>query len=478
MSSVGLDAPTFRNESMLNIGFSAEYAFTREEGITYTDPWALTELMSYDDNCMDTYLKGYSRSYYLRDFHQESIMRYNRLDPSPTIWNTNIVDKVKDEIRIELRDAGIAPVSLGVRTELDQVKFIGTSSAGYGYQGKKGEFKGRNHKKAMGIAKKMILDVHDLGREQIDQAIVNSTPYIGYTRTQLTNVFEKLKVRAVWGSPFHHIIAEGLSAQPIIEQVIQRSTFIHLGEDPTISVPRKITQLSRDYKWLYTYDWSTFDATTSRLEINLAFDVVESLTTFRHEEDHDAFKLMRELFIYKKVIAPDGGIYTVSTGVPSGSLWTNIIDSIVNKFRINYLWNVITGESMEDLETHGDDGVGGSDRFVPATQLAEEARKYGWELNPDKSVATNHAEQIEFLGRTTRGGLSKREVERCLRLLIFPEYPVESAQISAYRAESINEDVGRTSERISAIASSLKRKYGIAEEGDIPRHHKRYTGHW
>jgi len=474
--STKLDAHSFKNEGMFSIGFSKQYAFSREEGLTHTDPWVLNELLTYDENCEETYLKGYSRSYYLKDFHLESILKYNRPDPIASDWNMKIANKVKEEIRIELENSGIAPTSLGVRTELDQVQFVGSSSAGYGFLGKKGEQRGENHKRAMRIAKRMILDFHELDGEQFDQAIVDSTPYIGYTRTQLTNIFDKLKVRAVWGSPFQHIIAEGLSAQPFIEQVIKKSCFIHLGDDPIYSVPEKITQLNRDYKWIYTYDWSGFDNTTTRFEIDLAFDIIEYLMNFKNKEDRSAFILMRELFKYKKVVGPDGVVYTVNTGVPSGSYWTNIVDSIINKFRINYLWNIVSGQSMEDLDTHGDDGVGGSDIFVSIDSLAKEANKYGWTLNPDKCIAANHSDEIEFLGRKTSGGMSKRETDRCLRLLVFPEYPVESGRISAYRARSINEDVGGISERINVIANVLKRKYGVAEEHEVPRTHKRYTG--
>jgi hypothetical protein len=326
----------------------------------------------------------------------------------------------------------------------------------------------------MGRAKKMVLDYHDTQGKCVHDAIMRSTPYIGYTRTQLTDLTEKLKVRAVWGSPFQHIIAEGLSAQPFIEQIVLNETFIHIGGDPLVTVPALITSISLKYKYLYSYDWSRFDATCSKFEIDLAFEIIESLMLFREPEDKSAFDLMKELFKYKKVVGPNGGIYSVNTGVPSGSYWTTIIDSIINKFRINYLWTILTGKSIDELHTHGDDGIGGSNTFVSAWELSVEAFKYGWILNFDKSEVNVDASKAEFLGRTTTGGLSRRSVEKCLRLLVFPEYPVESPEISSYRATSIYEDVGRTSSKIGQVANSLLRKYGHTEEKDVPVLHKRF----
>lgn len=471
-------AQNFRDGPMYNIGYSRQYAFTREERITHVDAWSLQALQSIDANCLETYLKDYSRSYYVESFHTDSILQYNREDPHESVWNQTAFTKATDNIRMELRKANIKAVSLDVQTELDAVKYVSSSSAGYSYVGKKGPFKNKlernNHYKAICRAKKMVLEYHDQRGECIDDAIMNSTPHIGYTRTQLTNVTEKLKVRAVWGSPFHHILVEGLTAGPLLEEFKRKVTFYHIGQDPLFSVPALLTKISSEYKLIYAYDWSKFDSTASRKEIRTAFALVKELIIFKNKESENAFDLMVELFIYKKVVGPDGIVYSCNTGVPSGSYWTSIIDSIINKLRLDYLWIVLTGEPMESVFTHGDDAVGGSNRFLSLYDLAEEAIKYGWVLNPDKSAIETNASKVEFLGRTTSGGLSRRSIERCLQLLVYPEYPVESPLISSFRAQSLYEDVGRISERIGTVATSLLRKYGTPHEEDVPSHHRIY----
>jgi hypothetical protein len=474
-----IDIESFKTGPMYIIGTNKHYAFSREERVTHTDSYVLNVLKSIDPNCLETYLKDYSRSYYTQDFHLKAVLGFNNPEPDEKLWDNSKVKIVEEHMIKNLQKAGIKAVSLNPRTDLDGVSFVSSSSAGYGYQGKKGAYKDKesknNHYKAIKIAKKMALTYHEATKkgECINDAIMNSTPYIGYTRTQLTNILDKLKVRNVWGSPFHHIILEGLTAQPMIEQFVKKDSFIHIGGDPLQTVSDKIAQLNKDYIWMYTFDWSKFDSTCSRFEIRLAFKIIKQCLIFQTDEAEDAFDLMRELFIYKKVVGPDGNIYSSNVGVPSGSFWTNIVDSIINKFRIEYLWLISTGDLMEDLDTHGDDGVGGSNKYVSMESISVEAGKYGWILNADKSVVTRDMSIVEFLGRSSHGGWSRRSIEKCLRLLVFTEYPVESGSISSFRAKSIFEDVGRSSERIRAVLMTLKRNFGTAEEDEVPRHFKR-----
>lgn len=465
----------FKNGPMFIIGNSDAFSSNREEDVTYVDQYALDALKSIDPTCEDTYLKDYSRSYYRRGFHLKSIIDFNRDDPVDTAWNESVFTETEMLIMNELEKAEIQALSLDVLTELDKVPFVGPSAAGFGYQGHKGMFKDKNHKRAIRISKKMVLDYYDSKGECLDDAILNSTPHLGFTRTQLTDVTEKLKVRAVWGAPFHHILVEGLSAAPFLEEIKKKNCFIHFGDDPLLSVPKLINDMNRDYEWLYAFDWSKFDATASKREIDMAFRVVKSRMVFPNKQSEDAFDLMVELFKYKKVLGPDGNIYTVNTGVPSGSNWTSTIDSIINYFRIQYLWKILTGEFLRKLTTHGDDGIAGFERYVSMYTIAQEASKLGWILNPDKSICTKDSSLVEFLGRNTTGGYSRRSIEKCTRLLVYPEYPVTDPKISTYRAESIFDDVGRTSEFLAKVYDTLKRKYGVPDsEEEIPRHHKRY----
>jgi hypothetical protein len=472
------DIRKHQDYGMYIVGQNMNYAFTRDEHITHVDQWALTTLTAIDPDCLQTYLKDYSRSYYDADFHLNALLQYNRKDPDPKLFDEAIVHAVKDHIRNELRVSNVRVSSKDVLTELDSVRYESSSAAGYGFQGKKGPFKDKetqnNHWKAIRIAKKMALDYYDSKGESLAKQISDSTPYIGYTRTQLTNLNEKLKVRAVWGAPFQHILLEGLSAQPFIDSVSMADCFLHLGQDPLESVPRLIHEVTHGCTWSYTFDWSSFDATTSRYEIDLAFDLIEECIDFPNAQSQAAFDLARNLFNYKKVVGPNGIIYAVNTGVPSGSNWTNIIDGIVNAFRIMYLWMKLTGKLPKMAWFHGDDSLCGSDEYVSVIQLSEEAKKYGWILNVDKSIVTRDQSALEFLGRTTSGGFSIRSIDKCLRLLVYPEYPVEDPRISSYRAESIFDDVGRSSTRIAQVAASLKRRYGIASDYEVPKHHKRY----
>jgi len=453
------------------IGKTSQY-LNKEEYCVYTDPFAYEELKALDPEC-DKYLADYARSYYVEEAHTNAILSYGSQNPSESAWNREIFTQAAQDTRLALAIYGKVR-ALDFTTQLSEVRYESSSSAGYGYQGHKGEYKGSNHKRALKIAKATVLKVVDEGQVGLEHVILNSTPHIGYTRTQLTHLPTKLKVRGVWGEPFHQIIIEGLTAFPLTQTINSIDGFIHMGKDPLYSVPRLIYSLKDSAKWLYTNDWSQFDSTQSREEINLAFDLVKEMMIFPNSKTEIAFETARHMYIHKKVIGPDGTIYFSHKGTPSGSYFTAIINSIINKFRISYLWRCTIGRPIQHIHVLGDDSIGSDDQYISPEDLYIHGEPLNWLVNIDKYGITQAPEDVEFLGRNVRGGASIREIERCIRLLVYPEHQVTDPQISAYRAEALAEDVGGHSERLIKVATNLKRKYGIKPKADIPHYQRMY----
>lgn len=446
----------------------------RETAVTYVDQYALKHVEQISELYPDLLLKGWSRSFYLPEKHMEAILAYSL----PNIPAKRLDLPIYREV-VQQAQNGLISLprvkALNVLTELDQVPYKSSSAAGYNYVGRKGPKGGENHKRAISIAKAVLWSAIADDGEGIEHVIQNSVPDVGYTRTQLADLLEKTKVRQVWGRAFHYILLEGLVAYPFIQAVMSHKTFIHAGQDPLLSVPRLLSDIATQCKWLYSLDWKQFDATVSRFEINTAFDIIKSFVDFPNYETEQAFEITRQLFIHKKVAAPDGYIYESHKGIPSGSYYTSLIGSIINYLRINYLWRLITGHAPIQCYTLGDDSLSGDDIYVDPRRIGEEAHQLGWHFNPDKTEYSTVPESITFLGRTYTGGLNKRDLTRCLRLLVYPEYPVESGQISAYRAKSIAQDAGGLSDVLNRVADRLRRIYGIASEEEVPFYFKRYV---
>jgi len=446
----------------------------REPETTLRDPFAYEQLVSMQPELASQVLQGWSRSYYIPSKHLEAILQYASLD----IPITNLrVDLYQQSIRSVQNGLSSLPSvkAYDVLTELDKISFKSSSAAGYNYTGVKGPINGENHKIAIRRAKALMWSVKDDNIKGLEHAIKEAVPDIGYTRTQLANLTEKSKVRNVWGRAFHYILLEGTVADPLQRAFINNNTFYHIGKDPTLSVPKLLSKVASESKWIYALDWKSFDASVSRFEINTAFDIIKSKVIFPNSETELTFEICRHLFIHKKIAAPDGYIYWAHKGIPSGSYFTSVIGSIVNKLRIDYLWRYLTGNPPLHCFTQGDDSLIGDKALVHPDTIAEVANSIGWYFNPAKTEYSTIPEMITFLGRTYQGGLNKRDLTRCLRLLIYPEYPVETGRISAYRARSIAEDAGKLSQVINELAHKLKRNYGVASETEVPDNLKIYV---
>ena len=445
----------------------------RETATTYRDEFALQVIQDLDYRQYEQFLHGWSRSYYTPEKHQEAILQYAYPDIPVQSINAEVYNQCIGAIKNEFRSLPDVR-AYSVLTQLDLVKYKSSSAAGYGYQGTKGNPGELNHNRAISRAKAVLWSAIATDGEGIEHVIQTSVPDIGYTRTQLTDLTEKTKVRQVWGRAFHYILLEGLVADPFIEAVMTHDTFIHAGRDPTVSVPEVLSQVAANCDWIYSLDWKQFDATVSRFEINSAFDIIKSKTIFPDRETEEAYEITRQLFIHKKVAAPNGKIYFAHKGIPSGSYYTSLVGSIVNRLRIEYLFRSILGRSPTICHTLGDDSLVGDNELIVPSKFGNLANTIGWYFNAEKTEYSRIPEMVTFLGRTYKGGLNVRDLKRCLRLLVFPEYPVSSGRISAYRAKSIAEDCGHMSDLLNRVASRLERQYGLPAEAEVPTYFKRY----
>lgn len=255
----------------------------REPETTYEDKFALREFMDVEPGLYQEFIAGWSRSWYTTDKHLQAILAYGTPDTPITSINVDLYKLCIYEVQNRLRNLPEVR-AFDVLTELDQVSFKSSSAAGYGYVGAKGEKQGESHRRAMARAKAIMWSLKEDGPTAMEHAIETAVPDVGYTRTQLTDLTEKTKIRGVWGRAFHYILLEGLVADPLLQAFARSDTFYHIGRDPKLSVPQLLSELARNCKWKYALDWKQFDATVSRFEIEAAFEIVRSKVTFPNEE--------------------------------------------------------------------------------------------------------------------------------------------------------------------------------------------------
>jgi hypothetical protein len=359
--------------------------------------------------------------------------------------------------------------SLDFNTQLKQVPYERSSSAGIGIPGRKGD--DGNHIRAIRQANATI---NNCLRHGIQTVIEQSTPDMAYTRTQLTELSSGLKVRNVFGEAFQYILIEGCTASPLMNYFATHDTFFFIGKDPRVAVPDTLEKFKRLAPKLISIDWSAFDTSVEQWEIIDAFDLLESMLTFPNVESRAAFEFSKIFFINRKIAAPDGYVYAKQHAVPSGSFFTMIIDAIINWRRILYLHHRQYGKFPTDIKVQGDDSLIATDLKVTPEGLALNIPPESkWKFNPYKSPQGESGSSVPFLQRTLRWGDQGRDVDRVERLAIYTEYEVEDPQISSFRARALWEDCNYESNVLGFATEYLENKYGIPKE--VPERFKKFN---
>lgn len=258
-----------------------------------------------------------------------------------------------------------------------------------------------------GIIKDRVLDKFDTLLKRKDPAVL-------FTRTQ-----EGGKTRNVWGFPVVDTLNEMRYYQPLLsyqKELKYRSALI----SPEL-VSARLTELViksvKSKSQLISVDFSLYDNSVKAQAQKIAFDYIRSL--FQPSES-DAIDEIAKRFSTIGILTPDG-VYNGNHGVPSGSTFTNEVDSIVQAtiaLSLPFIQDT-------DFQVQGDDGV----YLVPqnqSDQLFENFDSCGLLLNKDKSFVSQHYAiylqslyHIDYLKNGNIGGIYP--IYRALNRLVYQE---------------------------------------------------------
>jgi len=250
-------------------------------------------------------------------------------------------------------------------------------------------------------------------------------PCLGFKRTQFND-----KTRLVWGYPYSMTVIEGLVAKPLIEHFKGGCSPMAFAM-PTGALGTKLRVASYHKEWAYSLDMSQFDATISKQLIHIAFKI---LRTWFNGDDvepvsgktvNEIFSLIEKYFVYTPIVMPDGLIYYGKDhGVPSGSYFTQMVDSIVNviiggavsqRFHLNV--------AKSEIFVLGDDLLMWSNRKVDLDLVARFANEtFGVKLHgSEKSEIFHYDDVVHYLGRDWNNGIPDLPEEEVLKRMKFPE---------------------------------------------------------
>lgn len=275
-----------------------------------------------------------------------------------------------------------------------------------------------------------------------------------FARSQVCAV-GKEKIRGVWGYPLEVYIEEARFFYPIMDYLKEQKHRFPVGYGFEISkggmlAISDVIMRHPGSKFLMT-DWSKFDKSIPAWLIRDAFALLAELIDFGHVLDSEGlvwnvreyrsrrrWKKLIDYFVETPVRTCKGERYLVTGGVPSGSCFTNIIDTIINCLVTRYLSYHTAGCFPLGEMYLGDDGVC---VFSPSAVINLDSlallafQKFGMVLNADKSFLTSNPENIHFLGYHNRPvGMPNRDQSLLITSFIHPERTRRTAEECAAAA--------------------------------------------
>lgn len=251
-------------------------------------------------------------------------------------------------------------------------------------------------------------------------------PCIAFKRTQFND-----KTRLVWGYPYSMTAIEGLVARPLIKNFLKANTPMSFGIS-SLKLGTKLRVASYSNRWAYATDFSSFDSSISAKLIHLAFNILKTwfnldeLVSVGNKEVTVSriFKLIEYYFINTMIVMPDGNLYKGKRhGVPSGSYFTQMVDSVVNAIVIGAMSSKFKMHVCKDtFNVLGDDVVFFSNADVDMNRIASYVKRFfGLTINVAKSGKYKSGEEIVYLGRHWLDGIPDLPQNEILKRMAQPE---------------------------------------------------------
>lgn len=231
------------------------------------------------------------------------------------------------------------------------------------------------------------------------------------------------EVRAVWMFPFEEHIVEGCFYYPLYELATRQNIYPVGPISERRYTMRKYCQCE-DYNTKFSIDYSGFDASLNSHMIGVAFGILTKMLKL-DEKQRKVWERVRTYFATSPFLAPDGKVYKGRRGgVPSGSMFTQMVDSLCNAVAIEYSL-LMEKQCNYRYLVYGDD----SWTIVHISEPPQEflakieahVRSLGLKMNVSKTAYATLAEPIVFCGHydIMRG----RPIQDAIDKLCFPERP-------------------------------------------------------
>nr|AOR51390.1 RdRp [Partitivirus-like 3] len=377
-------------------------------------------------------LKKYHRSRVSMDALQDDVFEYNCKLPSRPNDDPIYIAALQSVRREFVPQIPIIPLTIGAASKVSTVpkdKSPGLPWKLMGFKTKEDVFADDDAMRQ--IRKDWIL----IGRGYH----VRLPDCLVYARAQICDPSTN-KVRATWGYPTGVFIEEARFVYPYLDFLKNRrddyplAYGVEIGKGGMGYVDEMFHRAGSGVKAVMT-DWRRFDKQIPAWLVRDAFallkecfrtdvvvDVEGKVWPVNSHITNARWSKMVQYFINTPFRMPDGSRYMKSHGVPSGSCFTNIIDSIINAVVTRYCVYQTTGSFPEYDLYMGDDSVFVTRGVVNLDDIASVADEtFGFTLNVKKSYVTSERTNVQFLGYFNDSGYPIRDQDFLIASFCLPE---------------------------------------------------------
>jgi hypothetical protein len=222
----------------------------------------------------------------------------------------------------------------------------------------------------------------------ISGADVGSPVYTTNFRTESSDTTPKH--RLVWAAPLDNLIVEGMIGIPIQEALKANDReqdeahghiFMYMREYLQYqSVLDLLSFATRNRYKVISIDYSSYDLTLSpELMRQVGYALVGR---------SGLGKTIIDRLVTKRLLSP-WGVKEISGNMPSGSLFTNLLDSVINAVAIEYI--ALRIGCYVEYKVNGDDAIAVFAADVDMQVMSDIARELGLNVHPEKQAISNDA---------------------------------------------------------------------------------------
>lgn len=229
----------------------------------------------------------------------------------------------------------------------------------------------------------------------------------------------KQKTRLVSMVDFYSILIELMFS---IDTQKHFSTLnIYAGGKNPIVLHDLINKYRGEFNYWTSLDYSSYDQTIPSWLITDAFNIIRSWFQDMNELDDGVWNIMVHDFIHKTFVGKGGVTTHCHDGVPSGSMFTQIIGTLCNEIMIETYFNSKHRNDYHCLICGDDNCINTRDVLDHVELLSYLKHNFGIEGNADKCTKGNREASPIFLSRTWLWNSVWREPKVLIAKILYPE---------------------------------------------------------